>query len=266
MPFLALLLLGLSTGTLDRELAVFERSAEADIRSRLQGDQVLVSVRLEPELSLNTLRRATIRASRFSLDGLPLFTEPKRSKAGRLKELRLELTDFTLRGLKIRRLEAVIPDCRFDLGLALARKGLRLSQSGTGVGTVEIGEKELAAWIDRKYAEIKGCTVRVDRDVVWVEGYGEFLIVKSNFQVISKLQAVGGTKLTLTDAKIYFDWQRAEPSAAKVLLQTLNPVVDLAKDLALYDAVNVSSIRLRDGFVRASGKTRIPLLPADHQG
>lgn len=256
--------LGLLFGVGKTEIRKFERRAEADILSKLSGyaRQVRVSTELNGfGAAFGDVRRATIRASDFSTEQLPLFTEPWRSQYGKIRELRLELSDFVLAGLRVSKLEAVIPDCRFDLALALSKGHVRLSRSGVGTGRVEVLERDLADFIVKSVREVKSCTVRVLQDKVWVEGFGEFVIAKTNFQVIASLGIESGTKLILTDAKIYFDWRRVDEMSRKVLLDALNPVVDLAKDLHLYDAVQVESVRLRNGVLVATGRTKIPISP-----
>ena len=75
------------------------------------------------------------------------------------------------------------------------------------------------------------------------------------------MAAVDGTKLELTDAKIYFDWRRADPPGAQALLDLLNPVIDLNKDLGLHGAISVTKLRLRDGVLFIEGDTTIPIRP-----
>jgi hypothetical protein len=262
MGLLELILFGLGLGLAGAKQVEFEKAAAADIKGRLQGEQAVVSVRADLDGSrLGSITTAEILARDFSLEGLPLFTEPERSQKGRIRHLKMTLSDFMLRGLKVTELKADIPDCRFDLDLALKEKELRLSKSGIGEGYVKIQQDDLAKWIVAKYAEIKTCTVDASKGTVLVSGYGEFLIVKTNFKVLAKLTAVDGTKLMLSDARIWFDGMRADPFAAETLLKTLNPVVDLNKDLGLYDAVQVEKIDARNGFVTASGKTKIPIRP-----
>lgn len=245
----------------------FESLAAKDIDARLQGIDKLVRVNVRPsgfEALSGRLESASIFASDFSLRELPLFTEPDRSQSGKIDLLQLRLSRFKLRGLRIEELSADIPDCRYDFGLARSQKQIRLSRSGVGSGTVRINENDLAEYLVEKYSEIKSCKVKVYNDVVWVEGYGEFLIVKTNFAVIAKISVEDGVKLNLSDAKIYFDWRRADSFSGSGLLKTLNPVVDLEKDLGLFDAVYVESVRLRDGVLEAKGKTKIPVKPADN--
>lgn len=260
VPFLVFLA---GAGLADSEISKQEKRAAADISARLQGDGRQIYVDVQPHLSWGHVKSASIRAEDFSLDELPLWTEPERSKAGRLDLLKLDLKNLTLKGLKIAELSAEIPKSRFDLNEVLTHGRIRLSESGVGVGRVKIREEALAAWITKKYPEIKRCTVQVKQDVVWVEGYGEFLIVKSDFAVIAKLRSPDGNKLELHQAKIYFNWQRADAFAAKTLLDLLNPVVDLDEDLGLAGAVKVEGIRCRDGVLEAWGAAKIPVRPKE---
>mgnify|MGYP001809621401 FL=1 len=244
----------------------FERAAAREIQSRLQDVKGSVSVNIRPTpiaAAWGEVDSATITADNFSLDGLPLFTEPDRSQKGKLGTLRIRLKDFTLRKLKVAELQADIPGCRYDFALAMRDRQLRLSRSGVGDGWVKIREEDLAAYLVRKFPEIKRCTVRVMHGIVWVEGYGEFLIIKTNFAVIAKISVTNGTELNLSEAKVFFDWRETSGPAVDGLLQTLNPVIDLDKDLGLYDAVQVEEIRLRDGVMFAKGKTKIPVKPLE---
>ncbi len=258
---------GLIFGLGNAEVKKFERTAAKDILGRLEGPDKKVSVHTELNGiiggPLGDIKRATIKASNFSLDSLPLFTEPDRSQKGILRELNLSLTNFTLRGLRIEELQATIPDCRYDYALALSKRQIRLSKSGEGVGKVRILEKDLEAFILRKYKEIKKVKVMIAKGRAFVEGYGEFIIIQTNFFVIAKIASPDGKRLMLTEPKIFFDDRSADDFAKDALLKTLNPVVDLNKDLNLYDAITVEKISLENGVLEASGKTRIPVKPQD---
>jgi hypothetical protein len=246
------------------ELEAAEARAARDIAAKLQGKDKQVQVEVQPNGlagAWGDLEKVRIAARDFRLDELPLFTEPERSQSGRIGTLFLELEEFQLGELRVQSLKAQIPGSRFDFGLAKDEGRLRLSRSGTGTGEVAIEEDALADFIVQKFSEIKRATVKVYNDVVWVEGYGEFLLVDSEFTVIAKIDPRNGTELYLDEAKVYFNWRRAEPAATAALLQTLNPVIDLRKDLGLYDAVKVQDVRLRDGVLRATGETTIPTRP-----
>lgn len=259
---LPILLFAAGAGLLDSQVSQQERRAASDIAAKLTGDHKRVEVRIQPHLSWGHVKSAEIRASDFSLEELPLWTEPERSRAGKLDLLSLRLENCQLKGLGILELSADIPASRFDLQEVLQRGRIRLSQSGEGRGKVRISEKALSDWILKKYKEIKRCRVEVKQDVLWVEGYGEFLIVKSEFAVIASLKPLNGTAFVLDKARIYFNWQRADPFASKALLNLLNPVVDLKEDLGLEDAMTVEGIKCRNGVLEAWGKAKIPTGPA----
>lgn len=263
-PLLVFAALGISHTFAGRELNVFERAAAAEILTKLQGEKPYVRVKVNPDpigILWGAVDKATITAGDFKVDAIPLFVEPTRSKAGRCGNLTLDFQNFTVHGLRVEKLYAEIPACRYDRGLALAKKQFRLSKSGLGSGVVQVLESDLAKFILQKYHEIKQVTVKVDRGVVWVEGYGEFLIIKTNFAVIADLVPEGGSKLVLANAKVWFDWRKADQIATQTLLQTLNPVVDFDKDLGLSDAINVKKLKLENGKIEAEAAIKVPTLP-----
>jgi hypothetical protein len=248
------------------EVRRFESLAAKEIQSKLEGPDAKVTVRskLNGFAGLGgDLSTVTIRASDFTTDGLPLFTEPELSKRGRVRDLRLILERFNLGGLDVARLEARIPDCRYDFGLAVKKHKIRLSKSGEGSGFVEVGQEALERFVLRKFHEIKTVKIRLADDRVFVEGYGEFIVFNTGFSVEARLVTSDGIRLSLADAKIVLDGKEADEAQRKVLLDTLNPVVDLDKDLNLYGAVTVERILLQNGVLRAEGKTRIPIRPVE---
>ncbi len=259
--------LGLLFGLGSAETRHFEDLAARDIRSKLQGDHARVEVRTRAvgaDAVSGHLKRVSISASDFSTEGLPLFTEPQLSRSGRIDELVISLSHFTLGKLAIESLDSSIPNCRYDFGLAAGKGKIRLSESGAGSGSVVVTAPALEAFILHKYKEIKTVQVEIAGGKVHVSGYGEFLIISTHFDVVASLSAPNGTQLLLTNAAITFDGKPADELSRKALLDTLNPVVDLNKDLKLYDAIHVSDITLERGLLRASGPTRIPERPGSN--
>jgi hypothetical protein len=245
------------------QIGRFERLAARDIRARLQGEEAQVRVRatLTDPISgpFGDVHRVRISAEDFSTPGIPLFTEPHLSTRGRIRNLELHLRNFRLGGLRIERLQAHIPECRFDYNLALRRNQMRLSRSGVGTGDVELLQEDLEAFILAKYPEIKRVRVVIADGRAQVSGYGEFIVVATNFEVDAKLEPADGVRLVLTDARITFDGEAADAASREVLLRTLNPVVDLDRDLNLHGAIHLERLILRDGRILASGRTQIPV-------
>lgn len=256
---------GLIFGLAGNEVRKFERAAAHEISDRLEGENRRVSVRTRFNGWLGgfegDLSEAIIEAKDFSTRELPLFTEPNRSRRGKVRNLKLQLSKFRLGELDIERLEASIPDCRYDFGLARNHKKFRLSQSGIGIGKVWIRDEALERFILSKFKEIKSVSVKSDRGWIWVEGEGEFLILTTHFRVLAKLEPFNGTQLVLTRTRIAFDGLPADAIAAQAVLDTLNPVVDLNRDLKLHGAIIVEGVTTENGVLEAWGKTQIPEAP-----
>jgi hypothetical protein len=259
---LGLLGLGLF-GAANSEVRRFERAASLDFAGMLQGEGKRVEVRAKvgPEGIFGDVHAVHIRADHFAIDGLPLFTEPNRSTKGHVRSLRLELEDFVLAGLSVRRLRAEIPDCRFDFSLALRRRQMRISRSGVGTGEVEIGEKDLERYVLVKHPEIKRCQLRIDRDKILVDGFVQTPLIASEFFLVARLEPAEGTKLVLAYPRLLLGGQPASEAMRTVLLKALNPVIDLDRDLKLFGAVQVQRLVLRDGTLRAVGAVRLPEKP-----
>lgn len=252
-------------GLIDREIGVFERAAASEIAGLLGGDKKSVRLRAVPDGLLGgafgVLREGKIEASHFETDELPLYTEPWRSQHGVLKSLKLRLKNFRLRSLEIESLEADVPACRYDFALLMREKRVRISRSGVGIGKVRVRETALSDFVLRKFSGMKSISIRCDRGWIWAEGEGEFLVIQTKFWLKAKLVPRGGRQLFLEQATVSFDGIRAEPELAKVLLDALNPVVDLDADLGLHGAMDVEAVEAANGTVTAIGKSRIPVAP-----
>lgn len=267
MPLLIPVLLTLfGIKAIDREISVFERRAASDLAESLQGPFREVSVKTKINgpfgPAFADIAEANISARNFSTDGLPLFCEPNLPKTGIVRMLNIELSDFFLGGLEVKRLSGQIPDCRFDAGLAIKEKKIRLSRSGTGIGQVWVHQDALARYIPSKIKEIKTAEVQIKNGHITVEGKCEFIFAKSDYWVMAQIKIVGGRKLELTNARVLLDWRRADEFSAKVLVDALNPIVDLDKDLKLFGAIDLDKILLEKGYLYARGSTTIPAKPA----
>lgn len=255
-------LFALGWGGINREISSFERVAAMDFARVLEGEgkRVTVKTKLNGPFggAFADLYKGRIEAENFSTKGLPLFADSSFRKTGFIRFLEIELSNFSMNGLQIESLSSSIPDCWFDRDLAIKKKQIRLSQSGVGTGSVVITQEALQEYIPLSVREIKRCTVRLEKNKVWVEGYGEFLIAKTEFWLVADLVPVDLYKLELRNARVNFGWKRVDGIAAQTLLDALNPVVDLQKNLGLYDAFAVTKITAMDGKLRADGITRIP--------
>lgn len=261
MFLVALGLAGLLFGVGSSEVRRFENAAARDISARLEGDakQVKVRTKLDPFQAMGgRLKSATITASQFSTDGLPLFTQPEGSQYGRLDELKIELSDFELTGLRVKRLESRIPGCRFDFGLAQRKGQIRLTKSGVGTGSVEVEQEALEAFVLKRFPTITRMKITLSDGMAVFEGTGRFVSFVADMRLEGKLASHDGNTIVIEEAKVFVGGQEANPIAAKAVLDILNPVLDLDKDLKLHGAIRIQELRIDKGILSASGVARIP--------
>lgn len=256
-------ILGVAGGLAEAELARFEREAAAEVASHLEctlGTVVVVEV--TPLGVLESLRgevdRVVISARRFSVQGLPLFTEPHLAKNGVIRHLDIILHDFNLRGLQVEELRAQLSKCRYDYGLARSKRVLRLTQSGEGPGCVRVNEHALERFILHKYRNINRVRVRLNGGKILVSGQGEFGIVKAEFLVVGEIHPRNGTQLVLENARVVLDGMRADPATARGFLEAINPVIDENRDLRLNTAMTIQEVRIHKGVIELFGTARVP--------
>lgn len=264
MFLVALGLAGLMFGLGSSEVRRFENAAANDIKTRLQGEtkQVKVRTKLDPFQAIGgRFKSATITASDFATDGLPLFTEPNGSQRGRLNELKISLSNFELTGLMVKSLEARIPDCRFDFGLAQRKGQIRLTKSGVGTGSVEVNREALIQYILRKHPTLKNVDLRMESGFVHITGQGRFLSFEAQVEIKSRLGSPDGSTIQLVESEIKINGQQAIPVARDAVLKVLNPVVDLNRDLKLFGALAIDKVEVLADSLRASGKAHIPDQP-----
>lgn len=239
----------------------FQRVAANEIASLLEGAQKKVQLRatfrsfLNP--ALGEVDVATITASGFECEGLPLFTEPERSKAGRIGTLAIRMNDFVLSGLRCESLVVDIPDCRFDFGLAKREKKLRLSRSGEGPGQVRLKLDDLERFILKKFREIQKVDLSIDGRWIQVKGTGQFLLLQSDFYVKARLET-DGKRLIFSDAIVRIGTETPTPEVQATLLRSLNPIIDFDEDLGLQGGIQAKKVELGDEEVKISGRVRIP--------
>lgn len=261
MFLVAIGLAGLLFGVGSSEVRRFENAAGKDISGRLQGEakQVKVRTKLDPFQAMGgRFKSATITASQFTTEGLPLFTQPEGSTRGRLDELKINLSDFHLTGLRVKKLEARITGCRFDFGLAQRKGQIRLTKSGEGLGSVEVEQDALRDYILKRFPSISKLSVKLEEGQATFEGTGRFVTFVADFRVTGQFFSPDGNRIELKDAKVFVGDQEGNPVITKAVLDLLNPVLDLDRDLLLYGAIRVKDLKVGQGILVASGVAKIP--------
>jgi hypothetical protein len=264
MFLVALGLVGLLFGVGSSEVRRFENAAARDISSRLEGSakQVKVRTKMDPFQAVGGhLKSATVTASAFSTSGLPFFVQPEGSQRGRLDELKMQLADFELTGLRVKSLDVRIPGCRFDFGLAQRKGRVRLTKSGVGKGTVEVTEDALRDFVLKRSPAIQTMAVHLKNGFVEIDGRGKFGLFQARVRVVGRLVTPDGNLIEIVDAKAMIDDTEATPETTALLLKQVNPVLDLDRELKLFGALRVQKIELEGGILRAEGIAIVPNEP-----
>lgn len=251
------ILLTLGRGAL-REI---EKTAAREIQQRIGGGEF--QVRVEPDgvdgLAQGRLKTLTVRARNFTMNGLPFTLEPDRPKSGLIRQFVLRMENASLRGLRAESATAVIPNIYYDKGLAISRRIFRLSATGVGACEIVVNETDLAAYIVRKYAPyIREVTVQITPEQTVVQGVAALFVGEVRFRAVGKLAPREGRYLDLAEVEIQIEGANLPPESASVLRQFLNPIIDIDRDLGLYDGLAVEEVRSEPGKMRALGKVWIP--------
>lgn len=240
--------------TVDR----FQSDAARGVQSQLGGQaHVAVSTALSFEAFRGVLESAKVTATDFKAEGLPMHVEPGYSHYGHIRRLSLRMERFELSGLSVDRMTAAIPDCRFDMGYALAHHKLRLTQSGTGTAEVEVSEAALERYALKKFKLLKELHVKIEGGQIRLSGVAE-LLVRAPFEVTGTLMPANGSQIVLNPTSITINGKPADPAMAQGLLSRFNPIIDLNKELKMEGAVELQEIELKEGEMIGRGRVRIP--------
>lgn len=238
-----------------------EKTAAREIRQRI-GNGV-IQVTIEPDgvdgLLHGRLRRLTVQARDFTLDGLPFTLEPERPQSGHIKQFVLQMENARLRGLRAEYAYAIIPDLYYDKGLAIAKRIFRLSATGIGACEIVVNERDLAAYIQTKYARsIREVAVQISPEQTVVQGTALLLGSEVRFYATGKLAPRDGRYLDLAEVSLQIEGTSLPPQTTELLRQFLNPIIDIDRDLGLYDGLAVDVVQSEMGKMRALGRAWIP--------
>ncbi|MCS7273623.1 MAG: hypothetical protein NZ550_05695 [Fimbriimonadales bacterium] len=238
-----------------------EKTAAREIRQRIGSGTI--RVRIEPDgidgLLRGRLHRLTVYARDFTLNGLPFTLEPERPRTGLIKQFVLLIENASLRGLRAEYATAIIPEVFYDRSLALAKRIFRLSATGVGACEIVVNEHDLAAYIRAKYARfIREVAVQISPQQTVVQGVALLLGSEVRFRAVGKLAPREGRFLDLAEMQVDIEGASLPAQSAELLRQFLNPIIDVERDLGLYDGLAIDVVQSEVGRMRAQGRVWIP--------
>ena len=235
-------------------------AARRDLERAIPGSSFQVSVvpRGFLGLAVGEVDSATVRGKGFAVQNLPFTVEPRGGLLARLRTLKLELSDISLRDLPVKTLTASIPRVQVD-GFRVLFNGhftIRGAESGTGVAVITA--EGLREFMAKKRPEFRELTVKLTPGEALVSGHAAVFLGPTPLEARVKIGVSEGRYLNAADAIVKLNGKEIPALLTQRLLQGLNPIIDVDRDLGLGDWLYVTSAEVGEGILTVRGRVTIP--------
>jgi len=241
----------------------FENALAKDVAVKLNspGANITVHTQFTGLISsfAGDLDRVTIYGRNFETQAFNINVDPSRTKTGRIKELNLVFDNFKYKNLFVSNLTAQVNNCRYDLGMAQRHRKIEISAAPPGVGTVSISAQALEDFILIKYPNVRTIKLRLINDKLFAEGTAEFFRVQRNFWIVSRVKCTDGRRVMLEGPRVMLDGVVANAAITAGVVATINPVIDLEKDLDLAKFAQIETIALQKDVLTAGARITLPV-------
>lgn len=239
-------------------------AAERQMRETFSGSGTIrAEVREEAPFGLfaNNIHALDIYGSGVSAERLSFIQVPRSGWKGRIQHLRLHLTDSVIAGMRVARLEADIPNVTYDLGHAFYKDRLFIRTAAPGTIEVWLDQSNLATFAVRKFGRtVNSIKATLAGDRLELVGNLKLLNSATPFSVSGLLSERDGQYVDLVDPIITLNGAPVDAARAHLLMSTINPVVDVEKDLHLGKLITVQRVTVSDHQLIIEGKLTIPTL------
>ncbi len=207
----------------------------------------------------NDLYSIDISGQGMTVTDLPFRVARRGGWKGSIKHLRLDLRDFTLNGLPVRRLTADIPDSTYDLGWAFYRSRLQLRSAGAGPASVELSSNSLLLFVNQKYSDIlSDVKLRSNNENLSLSGIIRLFGVPTRFTATGTLAPREHRFVDLTAPVVTLNGKLLPTKDAEIVLSAVNPLLDLENDFGLRGFFLLDTISVGDSSLTLRGRMTIP--------
>ena len=243
-------------------------SARRDLERAIPNSRFHVSVKPRGLLGMAVGRAdsARIQGQGFAVDDLPFRVEPRGGVIARLERLKLDFRDIRIRALPVQALQAEIPRVDVDAARVLINGHFTIRGADAGVGWAVITEDGLREFIARKRPEFSELSVRLLPGEALVTGRATLLLAPAPIEARVKLGAADGRFLNAVGADVKVNGMPVPPPLTERLMQSLNPIIDVQRDLGLADWLYVTGVEVAEGILTVRARVTIPrkrVLPAE---
>jgi LmeA-like phospholipid-binding len=243
-----------------------DRARQASVREMREafpaGGEISARVVAEPPLYLfgNRIQILDLYGTGVSTDRLPFMQYPRTGWKGSIHSLRLHIKQSTLKGLSIEKLEAEIPNVRYDLGWAMNRNRLKIRSAGTGTLDIWISTDAITEFTRKKYARsMRDVQVSVIGDRMAVRGTALLMGAKAQIDVQGSLVPKAGRYVEIENPQVSLNGKLVAADAAARLISGVNPVLDVDKDFDIGNFMRVESVKVEGALVHIHGSAAVPV-------
>jgi len=237
-----------------------EHAARRDLRAAIPNGRIDARVESRGLYGMVVGRawRATISGGGFTTDTLPFRLEPGGGTRASVRHLTLDLHDIVVRDLPIRTLRADIPFVELDGTRVLFSGHVSLRAAGEGRGEAVLTAEGLTRFLSKQRPQFRNLEIRLVPGEARVRAETTFLAASSLVEGRAKIAIAAGRRLNAVDAKITLGGRELSAPLTETLLRTLNPIIDIERDLGLGDWLYVTDAEIGDGILTVRARVTLP--------
>lgn len=199
-----------------------------------------------------------VKARGFSSDGFPLRMQRGTGLRAYVRTLKLDFQDITLHGIPVRQFQADIPRVSLDIGRAFFDERVVIRSAGEGTAEAVVESAAMRDYLQKKFPQFSEVVLTLTPGQARIEGDMLVLGSKSKVEAVAKLGIVDGRYVQLVEPALKLNGKPLTPAFAQSLLKSVNPVMDLEKDLGLSGYFTATEVVIGEGRVTVKGIARVP--------
>lgn len=194
----------------------------------------------------------------FRSEGFPFVVRRGDGFRAYVRRLNIDFTEFTLRGVPVRRFTADFPGTTIDAGRAFFDERIIMRAAKDGTAEAVVGPEGLAALFAKKYPQYRKVRFMIRPGFVDVSADVPALGAPLHMDSSSRVELSEGRYVLLGQTTIRLNGKESTPQFVQNTLKAVNPVVDLVRDLGLGANFFALEVVAGDGVLTVRGIAMVP--------
>ena len=199
-----------------------------------------------------------VTGSGVVVDALPFEIKPGGGMHATVGKFYLDLSDVKLKSIPVQRFTAEIPSVSVDSDALIMRERMVMRSAGVGTTESTFRISDLQTYFAAKMGGMKDASVECVDGGLKIRTSMSFLGFPTAIEAFGKLNAVDGRYLVFNASRLTFNGADANPLFAKSMLDSINPVLDIQRDLGLGAYLALTDVETKEGAVIVKSKLTIP--------